>query len=1020
MSYFYTVKSLLGIVLLCFLWGFSSSAQAVWNPITPSVDTIACDSTCSTYVADIITPFQSTSYTSNALTTFSPKTLSAPASILLNDDKFSGAVPIGFPFCFYQNTYNQLYVSANGMLSFNSNYANGNCSFDTQTPLPYFNATFPDNAIFGPFVDGNTSQGGTIQYATVGIAPERTFIVKYSNVPLFGPTCNGATVTFQIELNETYNTIECHIFNKPTCDNNPANWLNYATMGVQNIGATAFHAVAGKNASIWTATNQSWIITPNGAPAWSTTWYNHLGQIQASNTVQHTYCYTSYPKTVYLKYQLFCPAVTVWDTLTLTKNAPKIDSIKITPSPCENIPGGVVTVYAQGNPTPLTYSVGGTPYSTNNTVSNLYYGVKIVSVKDANGCKTDTIINIPVTSTLQIIYDSIDLPDCPINNGGLWAHAIGGVPPYQYQWSTGATGTTFITGLGPGVYYLVVTDSQGCKDSVGVNLVFENLPNITSVITKAVCGQANGAIDITPTTGTAPYSYLWSNGDTTQDLTNIPPGPYTLTLTDAFGCTRYHSLMVFDTLSIVLDTLKNHTTCGYSDGSIILTPSQGLAPYSFSWSNGTTSSSNTNLPAGTYSVTVTAANGCTKSASYVINPSPGIIIMASYANAYCDSLNGVINLTISGNSGSYNAQWNSGAVGTQLTNLAPGNYIVTITDSAGCQAKDTVAIGDDGVPRLNILSYQAPACYGDSSGSVTLGGFSGVAPYKFSLDGINYSTAAQINNISGGTYVIYIRDANSCISDTLIYLSQPDKIQLNAQYKDTLVCYHDTVSITLSASLGKSPYLYKINSSDWSANTSYTGLQGGVHVIQVKDSLGCVVMDTIVIHRPQSPLSVMIDKTDIPCYENNKGSLFAQTSGGWSPYALQWSNGSSSSLQTSLPLGTYSITVKDAKGCIVTSAVKIEQLQCCDVFFPDAFTPNGDNNNDFFKPITASEVSSITFRIYNRWGNKVFESRDVTQGWDGSLHGAKAATDTYYYFAEYICPHLKEKKLIKGDLLLIR
>ena len=300
------------ILLFCSFFLNEINAQTILSITNSPLDTIDCNQNCHWVHADYIKPKLTTSYAVSTIP-FNPISITG-TTIALADDKFSAAVPIGFDFCFYGNVYSDVYISTNGHLSFNSNYASASCTFDTKTPMPFYNSTYPDNSIFCPFTDGYTLAGGTIKYTTVGTQPFRKFIVSFSSIPYFG-VCSATPSTFQCILNETTNTIECHIANKSTCNADTSNYLNYATLGIQSIGANNFLTAPGKNASIWNVNNQAWQFLPNGAIGYTLKWYeNNL--LLSTNTDSISVC-GLFPKKIIAKLTLSCPNKIYQDSIQL-------------------------------------------------------------------------------------------------------------------------------------------------------------------------------------------------------------------------------------------------------------------------------------------------------------------------------------------------------------------------------------------------------------------------------------------------------------------------------------------------------------------------------------------------------------------------------------------------------------------------------------------------------------------------------------------------------------------------------
>jgi gliding motility-associated-like protein len=995
-------------------------AQTGLNIIEGPVHTIPCDSTCVMLHTTYPKQLRSNQYSFTNIP-YTPTSI-AGTSITLSDDKFSNNIPLNFSFCFFEQVYSTCYVSDNGVITFNPLYANDDCYNNTQQLLPYFNSTCPDNAIFGLFMDLAPSQGGSITYATVGATPNRKFCVKYQGLKLFGASCSGATSTFQIELHETTNIIDIFINNKAVCNSSSANSTNYSTIGIQNIGATLAFTAPGKHASVFTATNEGIRISPSGIVNYNMTWKNASNQIIATNTDSIYFCPPTIPYsqiTATVTYS--CPAQTFNDTVQLIKNGPAITNIAIVQPLCANSNTGSITVTATGAGS-LTYAINNSIFTSTNVFSSLTPGIYIIWVKDANGCKTQNVVTIIPTTQLIVIIDTIIKPTCPNSNGSATVHATGGTPAYTYQWSNGQTGGT-ISNVPAGTYNVTVTDANGCTTLVAILIQNAGLPDINAIKINPICGNNNGSITPTVTGGNPPYTYLWTGLGTNPNLTNLSPGLYTLLVTDILGCQSSKPFYLVDTLTIQLYKTVQHTTCGLNNGAITQVVWNSIAPYTYSWTpSGQTVMSPSNLAAGTHTVTITANNGCTRIDSTIVLPSLATVNQISYANANCDSSNGIISLNgVLNYANYYTRLWSNGSSAPTWVGLAPGTYWIKTIDSLGCIDVDTIHLINDGRPHLNILTFIEPTCYGDSTGSVTLSGTSGISPYKYSLDGINFSSLAQIDSVPGGTFTIYITDANSCPNDTLVTFPQPDEIVANI-IADTINCFADeNASIQISANGGTGSLLYAFNNGTFDNQQLFTGLSSGFYTINVIDSRACTETFVKEVVGPTEPLRIVLTINDVACFANSNGSFAIELKGGWSPYSYTWSNPNFTGLSMqNLDVTQGTISVKDDRNCETNGVVDIKQLYCCKAVIPSAFSPNGDNKNNRLKILPISVVSELSLKIFNRFGQNVFSTKDINASWDGTFKNEKCDVGTYYYLFTYKCPFQEETVVQHGDVTLIR
>ena len=264
------------LVALIFIAPQLLFAQAPGCPnIQVDDETVSCNTPCVDLVATFLQTGQTTSYGVSSIPYAPPYpfTGGTPAFIGI-DDTFSVVIYIPFDFCFYGNTYNQLVIGANGLISFDVSLANNTCTWGYSSPIPSSpTLTGPyQNSINGAYLDIDPAVGGDINYATLGTAPCRTFVVNFNNVPSF--SCNNLLVTQQIVIYETTNAIEVYIEDKPTC----IAWNSgNAVIGIQNIGATQGICPPNRNTGPWTATNEAWRFTPNGTPNYVVEWFDVSG-----------------------------------------------------------------------------------------------------------------------------------------------------------------------------------------------------------------------------------------------------------------------------------------------------------------------------------------------------------------------------------------------------------------------------------------------------------------------------------------------------------------------------------------------------------------------------------------------------------------------------------------------------------------------------------------------------------------------------------------------------------------------
>ncbi|MEO8151221.1 MAG: gliding motility-associated C-terminal domain-containing protein [Bacteroidia bacterium] len=608
-------------------------------------------------------------------------------------------------------------------------------------------------------------------------------------------------------------------------------------------------------------------------------------------------------------------------------------SVTATPSSTTNVScfGG-----SNGNIN-LTVNGGTSPYSyqwnngaTTQNLSNLSSGTYTATVTDVNGCTTQVAgiaINQPAASVSATPSSTTNVSCYGGNNGNINLTVNGGTTPYSYQWNNGAT-TQNLIGLSFGTYTATITDANGCTTQVAgiaVNQPGASVLASPSSITNVSCyGGNNGNINLTVSGGTTPYSYQWNNGETTQNLNNLPNGTYTVTVTDANGCTEQVAGIAINqpgaSLTGNVTTTQNVSCNSGGNGSVVLSATGGTAPYSYLWSNGETTQSISGLYSGTYAVTITDDQGCTFSAIGIVSQPAGALASSINVtqNINCfGGNNGAVNLAVSGGTSPYSYNWSDGATVQNLNNLPAGNYSVLITDANGC-LNIAYANVQQPVAALNgsPTSTTNVSCFGGNNGNIDLTVIGGTTPYSYQWS--NGETTQNLNNLPAGTYTVTVTDANGCTAQVAgIAINQPGaSVSANPNSTTNVSCYGgNNGDITLNVNGGTSPYTYQWSNGETTQNIN--NLPAGAYTVTVTDTNGCTTqVASIAINQPGASVSaVPSSTTNVNCYGGNNGSINLSVNGGTSPYSYQWSNGETTQNLVNLSAGSYTVTVTDINGC---------------------------------------------------------------------------------------------------------
>ncbi|MEP7171689.1 MAG: SprB repeat-containing protein, partial [Bacteroidota bacterium] len=442
---------------------------------------------------------------------------------------------------------------------------------------------------------------------------------------------------------------------------------------------------------------------------------------------------------------------------------------------------GSISLNITGGTTPYSYSWSNG--SSVQNISNLSSGSYTVTVTDANNCVTNLtqIISQPSGSISASLSASQNVSCYGGVNGSISLNVIGGTTPYSYSWSNGAV-TQNINNLSSGSYTVTVTDANSCVTNLTqtISQPSGSLSASLSASQNVSCyGGVNGSIALNVIGGSAPYSYNWSNGANTQNISNLSSGSYTVTVTDANNCVTSLTQTISQpsgSLSASLSASQNVSCYGGVNGSISLNVIGGTAPYSYNWSNGAVSQNINNLSSGAYTVTVTDANGCSANyAKTITQPSNALSASSSASqNVSCNSgANGAIVLNITGGTAPYSYNWSNGATTQNISGLFAGNYIVTVIDANGCYANQSQTVTQPiGSLSSNVSSASNVSCNGGNNGTINLNVSGGTIPYSYNWS--NGATTQNLNGIAAGNYAVIVTDANGCSTvNSGITVSQP-------------------------------------------------------------------------------------------------------------------------------------------------------------------------------------------------------------------------------------------------------
>jgi hypothetical protein len=560
--------------------------------------------------------------------------------------------------------------------------------------------------------------------------------------------------------------------------------------------------------------------------------------------------------------------------ISFTVNSDISPSAVVTNANCFGNSDGSINLSVSGGVSPYTYlwSNG----STSQDINNLIAGTYTVTITDATTYQK--IYTVSVGEPSDIVASGTASVIC--NTGetaGIDASVSGGTSPYTYSWSNGAS-TQDISGLSAGTYTLTTTDSKGCKDVYSFTVNSANPISVSSNNTDVSCYSGNnGSIDLTVSGGTLPYTYSWSNAVTTQDISNLVHGTYSVTVSDKNNCQVSSSIVISEPSQIKVTSKITDVICyGNKNGYVDISVYGGITPYTYLWSNGSKKQDLSGIAAGTHTLTVKDANACEKSATVNVNQPSQIVLNGIVTNENCKTNTlGSIDLTTSGGISPYTFTWSNGATTEDINNLAIGTYSVISKDKNLCSATASYSVSTADPFKINSLLTN-PSCAGCSDGKISLSIMGGDAPLTYLWS--NGSTSKNISNLSAGTYTVTVSDVHACsltksytlsvasalktsgtnylqenLKNKIEVFPNPSNDHINIQLLDF---NNEKIMIQMSNESGKIVFQDNLQISDGNSlfSIDMIKMDNGIYTILISDKYGKVYQGKTILQK-QSGLS---------------------------------------------------------------------------------------------------------------------------------------------------------------------
>ncbi|RMG67177.1 MAG: PKD domain-containing protein [Bacteroidetes bacterium] len=642
------------------------------------------------------------------------------------------------------------------------------------------------------------------------------------------------------------------------------------------------------------------------------------------------------------------------DTATVTLTQPPaltvaVDSVvNVT---CAGASTGSITVTGSGGTGNLLYALDAGPFIQQNTFGNLPAGAYTVSVRDDNGClATSNFIAISEpTSPVVLALDSVANANCNSPFGALEVSASGGNPGYFYT-LIGFSGTTvqnsgLFTGLNPGQYPVIVTDTLGCTDTLDAEITEVADPSATiDSIGMVLCyGGNDGFVQVTGSSGSPPYQFTLDGGTQAQPgptalFGNLSAGPHEVGLQDAAGCRYLLNLFITqpDSLYGEIGNTTDPDCAGEATGSAVILGFGGVPPYQY----GSPPSFNnqiTNLTVGTYAFPIVDANNCSTVVVVTLNePAPLQGLIADQENIRCfGEASGVLEFSALGGTPDfqYSFQGSPFLDTARFEGLPVGSYSVVVRDENGCLDSLNATLTQPDSLSLEVVEVTDVTCYNGSDGTVRVAGTGGTQPYTYAFDTLTFVNTPLLTGLRAGTYAILLEDANGCLAEDQASITEPDEI-VGDVTAIPITCYGDDngqAEVTMLG--GEAPYAYAW--TDGQTTRVATNLSPGNHLVLVTDANGCEVGLSTEIVEPPEMVFDTLGSTDVTCFDGADGTAIAVASGGAGDLSYLWSNGASDTSLTQLPAGDYVITVLDTNGCELRETLPIHQPPPIEIIVED-------------------------------------------------------------------------------------
>jgi len=593
---------------------------------------------------------------------------------------------------------------------------------------------------------------------------------------------------------------------------------------------------------------------------------------------------------------------------------------------CADARTGAIQAEVKGGKSPIKYE-----WSDGSTVegklANLRAGEYAVTIADAAGQTASAFITLTAPPALLAVPEVLTPASLGAENGQAQVKVTGGKAPYTYKWDNGAI-TAAVKSLTAGEHSLTVTDANGCAAAVTVN-VSEHIASL-GVIIKQVgqinChGQSTASLRTDISGGKAPYNYSWSNGQAAATAENLVAGTYSVTVTDVVGTKFTASSQVQEPQAVTITTIADApASTNGSDGKATAKATGGSGTFQYAWDNGELTNKASKLNAGSHTVTVTDAAGCSALAS--INITENILALQvtieQTAKVTCHgSADAALKTIVKGGKEPYSYAWSTSSTALEAEKIMAGAYSVTVKDAVGTEFTATTIVAEP-LPLTIVVTTDAAASTNGVDGKATVKANGGSGTFQYAWD--NGETTNKAIKLAAGLHIVTVTDAKGCSSTGSVEIRENIlALEVKIEQTTSVKCAGTNEgSVKAIVSGGKEPYQYKWNIEG--TTPVQQNLADGVYTLTVTDAAGQSGTFVISVFSPE-PLVVTTRVETAATTNQQDAKATVSVTGGSGKYTYAWDNGEKTARVITLGAGPHVVTVTDENGCSAEGSVNISE-----------------------------------------------------------------------------------------------